>query len=150
MKISVGLPALPDLPKVGSNARKAHWAQVARFKREERDKWRILLIQAGYTLRTAEEGPVLRSPVHITATLYFRDHRLPDEHNLAEAIKVLVDLLQVNRLIQLSGSSWRQTGFSGLIDDDRNLIWDQPPRIQVDKEIAPFTVLTLTGAGHAK
>lgn len=150
MKIRLGLPALPDLPKVGSNARKAHWAQVARFKGEERDKWRILLIQAGFTLRTADQGPILRSPVHITATLYFRDHRLPDEHNLAEALKVLVDLLQVNKLTQLRGNSWRQTGFSGLIDDDRNLIWDQPPRIEVDKRMAPFTMVTLTGEGHAE
>lgn len=145
MKIRLGLPALPDLPKVGSNARKAHWAQVARFKREERDKWRILLIQAGYALRTADQGPLLRSPVHVAATLYFKDHRLPDEHNLAEALKVLVDLLQVNKIIQVRGDSWRQTGFSGLIDDDRNLIWDQPPRIVVDPAAAPYTTLILSG-----
>jgi len=142
--IELNLPALPDLTKVGSNKTYAHHMQGARLKGQEKDKWRLLLAEQGFGLRSDAEGPLLAGKVQCSVTLYYPDNRLPDEHNCQEAVKVLLDLLQVNRVHRVSGNSWRQTGYCGIIDNDRDLVWEEPPRLIVDRDKAPMTLITLT------
>lgn len=130
MKLALDLPALPDIGRVGGNARRrlAWWEQREATK-EEWEKWWYLIIEA------LQGQPRPRfSKAKAAVTLVFKEHRRRDlVDNVAMSLKPLWDVL-VRMEILKDDSSFYLTGF--------NL------SSEVDPGRAPLTKLVLEEDGR--
>ncbi len=138
--IVISLPRIPLWGKVGSNRSKSHWAQDHRAKSEERDEWIELLVFAGARMK---DGAVLQGEVEAHLSVLFpSDANWPDQQNVFEGYKVLIDLLEPRRITG-QAPNFSMHGFAGLIENDGLLRWTGPPFMAASGNHQPRTIITL-------
>ena len=149
--IIISLPRIPNWGLVGSNRSHAHWGQVARAKRAEKDAWIALFLASDARPR---QEPLLRGDVQAEIEVQLPNlAHWPDEQNVLEGYKVFIDLLEpqrVERTLKDGWVNWRQLGYLGLIENDARLRWTAPPNLALAPDGRPRTVLTLYGEGAAE
>mgnify|MGYP001591428697 FL=1 len=129
------LPKVPDLSKVGGNARPGHHQQAARWTSEERQEW-IGLIRA----QLVPPYPHFYR-AKATVALWYPQHRDRDmQDNVPRALKPLWDVLKPERWVGLVN----QGGYFGIIFDDNEAhLKVESITVKVDKAKAPLTELRM-------
>ena len=126
---------LPRLPIVALAHLGGHWARKYEERKADKEAWTMLLIQAGFRLRTTA---LLDEPVTLTVDVYYPNdgHRV-DTDNMLAGLKPLIDLLEPSHR---AGKGFR--GHAGWIANDK-LITSVHAERHVDPERAPATVLRM-------
>jgi hypothetical protein len=139
--IELKLQALPDVGRLGGNARPGHHMQTSAWRRAESDMWIGLLTEQGFG---RSESPKIMGPALLKVILYYPTRTMPDVDNIIASLKPLIDCLEPFRVIKkgINPLGWTTRGHAGLIEDDNLLEWGQLRR-SVDKTLAPLTVLQL-------
>lgn len=131
--VRLTFPFVPNLERVGGNARHGHWADAYRAFQEQKQAWY-------YEVRRQLIPPMIRFQglVQAKVTIYFTTSRARDIDNLHRALKPLWDALK--RPSSHPGDyGW------GIIEDDD--IEHLEVAIECAEALAAGTVVDLTGRG---
>lgn len=140
--LTMSLPRLPDMSRVGGNSRHYDWRVKAREWNAEQDAW---IIEMGMMEIPQFEKAQITGPFHLKITLHFPTQRHPDFLNAAYALKPLEDLLEPWRIIN---NNQVTRGHLGWIADDNNVVWPWQLTRCVGCDEAPRTDVTVTEVEH--
>ena len=114
--VSILLPRLPDIKRIGGN-RRGHWAAEYRAFLEDSLEWQVAFCMAvpepWLLTQTARYG----GPVSLRFTItwpHSKKGRLPDRDNTQAALKTLIDCLETWHMV----GQGKTRGFAGIIKDD--------------------------------
>lgn len=145
MELRLELAKLPNMARVGGNARHTSSFGRADAYRKERDDW-IALLRPYETTQEARITGDAR--LHIVA--FYPTESNPDYENALYAYKTLIDLTQVPKVTFIEQKGGKrvphQSGWLGWVVDDKQYVWPYIlEKVNASKE-APKTIVEVTSA----